>query len=224
MFGPENAVLLGALLQIVLIDIVLAGDNAIVVGTAAAGLPPKEQKQVIALGTGMALVARIIFALAVTWLLLAGPALIVAGGLLLLYVAWKMWRDLRGGHGHEAQGNAGVGAVAGGAAGAVATKTFASAVTQVALADISMSLDNVLAVAGVAREHHWGVLAFGLLLSIILMAVAASYIAQVIDRYRWIAYVGIVVILWVALKMIWDGSFDLMAVMDSDPATQPAAH
>lgn len=189
-----------ALVQVVLIDLVLAGDNAVVVGTAAAGLPAHQQKQVIWLGASLALIARVIFALIATQLL-AIIGLTLAGGILLLWVAWKMWRELRAhdpGHADNVLGK-----------GTAGQKTFRSAVVQVAIADISMSLDNVLAVAGAAREHPY-IMVFGLVFAIALMAVAAGYIAKLIDRYRWIAYVGLVIILWVALKMIWEGWHEVM--------------
>lgn len=203
MFGPELISQLTALVSVVLIDIVLAGDNAVVVGTAAAGLPPAQQRKVIMLGAGLALVARIAFAL-VAVQLLAIIGLVLAGGILLLWVAWKIWRELHtGGHGGSD------------AAGAqpVAVKSMRSAIMQVAVADISMSLDNVLAVAGAARDHPY-IMIFGLLLSIALMAVAAQLIARLIDRYRWIAYVGLVIVLLVAVKMIWEGGMEVLHVMN----------
>lgn len=204
---------LAALGQVLLIDLVLAGDNAVVVGTAAAGLPPKQQRQVIFFGSALAFVARVVFALLVVQLLLFGPWLIIAGGLLLLWVAWKMWRDTHGGSAHGVDDGLG--------SGQVVNKTFASAVTQVAVADISMSLDNVLAVAGAARDHPY-IMIFGLVLSIALMAVAAGYIAKLIDRYRWIAYVGIVVIVFVAGKMIWEGTHDMMTEAEPPAQAEPA--
>lgn len=202
---------ISALVSVILIDVVLAGDNAVVVGTAAAGLPPKQQRQVIFFGSALAFVARVIFALLVTQLLLVGPWLIVAGGLLLVWVAWKMWRDTRHAASNAASANP----------TSATTKTFGSAVVQVALADISMSLDNVLAVAGAARDHPY-ILIFGLVLSIALMAVAAGYIAKLIDRYRWIAYVGVAVIVIVAGKMIVEGSLEIMAEHEQPTATEPA--
>jgi YjbE family integral membrane protein len=197
---------LTALVSVVLIDIVLAGDNAVVVGTAAAGLPPRQQRQVIILGASLALLARVAFALIATQLL-AIVGLLFAGGLLLLWVAWKMWRELRAGHhGEGAHGAGRLGAVA------PAKKTFSSAVLQVAVADISMSLDNVLAVAGAARDHPY-IMIFGLVLSIALMAVAAGFIARFIDRHPWLAYVGLAIIVVVALRMMWDGAHEVMVVM-----------
>ena len=188
--------------EVLMIDLVLAGDNAIVVGALAAGLPAAQRKQVILIGIGAALVLRIGFALIVTQLLQV-IGLILAGGLLLLWVAWKMYRELvckdhspgsAEVHGDERSG-------------VRPAKSFAAAAWAVALADVSMSLDNVLAVAGAARAHPW-VLAAGLVLSVALMGLAANFIARYIDRYRWIAWIGLAVILWVAGKMIYDGFVD----------------
>jgi YjbE family integral membrane protein len=191
---------IAALVEILMIDIVLAGDNAIVVGALAAGLPPDQRKKVILIGVLAALVLRIAFALVVSQLLQI-VGLILAGGILLLWVAWKMYREIR----HKDE-SAGSDEVAGDEhSGLRPAKTFASAAWGVALADVSMSLDNVLAVAGAAREHPY-VLVFGLVLSVLLMGAAANIIARYIDRYRWIAWVGLLVILWVATKMIFDGA------------------
>jgi len=201
--GLFNAAALTALLEILAIDIVLAGDNAIVVGALAAGLPADQRKKVIVIGVAAALVLRIAFALIVTQLLQI-VGLVLAGGILLVWVAWKMWRELR--HGGESPGSDEVKGDE--HSGLRPAKTFASAAWGVALADVSMSLDNVLAVAGAARDHPW-ILVFGLVLSVILMGIAANFIAKYIERYRWIAYVGLVVILWVAGKMIWDGWHDV---------------
>ena len=196
-----------ALLEILAIDIVLAGDNAIVVGALASGLPADQRRKVIMVGVIAALVLRIAFALVVTQLLQI-VGLVLAGGLLLLWVAWKMWRELR--HKTESPGSD---EIAGDEhSGTRAAKTFASAAWGVALADVSMSLDNVLAVAGAARDHPW-VLVFGLILSVLLMGVAANFIAKYIERYRWIAWVGLVVILWVAVKMIWEGAHHVAPVI-----------
>jgi YjbE family integral membrane protein len=198
-----DAASFAALVEILLIDIVLAGDNAIVVGALAAGLPAEQRRKVIMIGVAAALVLRIAFALVVTQLLQI-VGLILAGGFLLLWVAWKMWRELR--HDAESAGSAEI--VGDEHSGLRPAKSFASAAWGVAVADVSMSLDNVLAVAGAAREHPW-ILVFGLILSVILMGVAANFIARYIERYRWIAYVGLLVILWVAGKMIWDGWHDV---------------
>lgn len=191
---------LTALIEILVIDVVLAGDNAIVVGALAAGLPADQRRKVILLGVGAALVLRIGFALAVAQLLQI-VGLILAGGLLLLWVAWKMWRELH--HQDESRGSPEVSGDA--HSGLRPARSFASAAWGVALADVSMSLDNVLAVAGAAREHP-NILVFGLVLSVLLMGVAANFIARYIERYRWIAHLGLAVIIWVAGKMIWDGA------------------
>jgi YjbE family integral membrane protein len=197
-----------ALLQVIMIDLVLAGDNAIVIGLAAAGLPKAQRSKAILVGIIAATVLRIGFALATTQLLQI-VGLLLAGGVLLLWVCWKMWRELRTPHHHhedeanEALQNADLnadGTVAGGAP----RKTFAQAAWQIVIADVSMSLDNVLAVAGAAHEHPT-VLIFGLVLSIALMGIAASFIARLLNKHRWIAYVGLAVILYVALEMIWRG-------------------
>jgi YjbE family integral membrane protein len=190
-----SASALTAFFEILFIDIVLAGDNAIVVGALAAGLPVEQRKKVILIGVVAALVLRIIFALVVSQLLQI-VGLVLAGGILLLWVAWKMYRELR--HDEKAAPDEEH-------SGVKPAKTFASAAWGVAVADVSMSLDNVLAVAGAAREHPY-VLVFGLVLSVLLMGVAANVIARYIDRYRWIAWGGLLVILWVALKMIYEGA------------------
>jgi YjbE family integral membrane protein len=192
-----------AFLQVLMIDLVLAGDNAIVIGALAAGLPAEQRKKVILIGVAAALVLRIFFALIVTQLLQI-VGLILVGGLLLLWVAWKMWRELRHGTGESA----GSPEVAGDEhSGLKPAKSFASAAWAVAVADVSMSLDNVLAVAGAARDHP-GILIVGLIFAVALMGLAANIIARYIERYRWIAYVGLAVILYVAVKMIYDGWID----------------
>lgn len=189
--------------QVLMIDLVLAGDNAIVVGALAAGLPVDQRRKVILIGIIAALVLRIAFALVVSQLLQI-VGLILAGGLLLLWVSWKMWREIRAGHGQspgspEISGDE--------SSGLRPAKSFASAAWAVAVADVSMSLDNVLAVAGAAREHP-GILIVGLILSVILMGLAANIIAHYIEKHRWIAYLGLVAILWVAVSMIYDGFVD----------------
>ena len=193
---------MSAFLQVLMIDVVLAGDNAIVVGALAAGLPADQRKKVIAIGVIAALVLRIGFALMVTWLL-GIVGLIFAGGLLLLWVAWKMYREIRGGEqspgSPEIEGDE--------HSGVKPAKSFAGAAISVAVADISMSIDNVLGVAGAAREHP-GILIVGLVFAVALMGVAANFIARYIERYRWIAWVGLVVILYVAVKMIYEGWVD----------------
>ena len=196
-----------ALLQVIGIDLVLAGDNAIVIGLAAAGLPKELRAKAILVGIIAATVLRIGFALVATQLLeIAG--LLLAGGILLLWVCWKMWRELSTSHGAEqaaaeALANADLNADGTIAKGAP-TKTFAQAATQIVIADVSMSLDNVLAVAGAAHGHPT-VLIIGLILSIALMGLAASFIANLLNRHRWIAYLGLAIILYVALKMMWEG-------------------
>ena len=188
---------LAAFGQVLMIDLVLAGDNAIVVGALAAGLPADQRRKVILIGIAAALVLRIVFALMVTWLM-GIVGLIFAGGLLLLWVSWKFWREIRsGGHAADQADDSQQ-------SGLAPAKSFVGAAWAVAVADVSMSLDNVLAVAGAAREHP-GILVVGLLLSVALMGIAANAIARVIDRYRWIAYVGLAVIVFVAFKMIYEG-------------------
>jgi YjbE family integral membrane protein len=189
-------------LQVLMIDIVLAGDNAIVVGALAAGLPAEQRKKVIFIGVIAALVLRIAFALIVTQLMQV-VGLIFIGGLLLVWVAWRMWRDLR--HAGESPGSA---EIAGDEhSGLKPAKSFAGAAWAVAIADVSMSLDNVLAVAGAAKDHP-GILIVGLIFAVALMGLAANVIAKYIERYRWIAYVGLAVIVYVAGKMIYEGWVD----------------
>jgi YjbE family integral membrane protein len=203
-FTPEG---LTALAQVIGIDLVLAGDNAIVIGLAAAGLPKEMRARAILVGIIAATVLRIVFA-AFTVQLLAITGLLLAGGILLLWVCWKMWRELRDGHGDEQRATEALtgmdlnadGTVAGGGP----TKTFKQAAWQIVIADVSMSLDNVLAVAGAAKDHPV-VLIIGLVLSIALMGFAASFIARLLNKHRWIAYVGLAIILFVALKMMWEG-------------------
>src|SRR4029079_5023089 len=198
--GLINAAAFNAFLEILLIDVVLAGDNAIVVGALAAGLPAEQRRRVIMIGVIAAVVLRIRFPLVVSQLLQI-VGLVLAGGILLLWVAWRMYREIR--HKDESAGSE---EIAGDEhSGLKPARTFASAAWGVALADVSMSLDNVLAVAGAARDHPW-VLVFGLVLSVLLMGFAANFIARYIDRYRWIAAAGLAVILWVACKLIFDGA------------------
>ena len=200
LFDPASV---SAFFQILMIDIVLAGDNAIVVGALAAGLPEADRKKVILFGVLAALVLRIIFALTVSQLL-GIVGLVLAGGLLLLWVAWRMFRELH--HSGESPGSPEISGDE--HSGVVARKSFAAAAWSVALADVSMSLDNVLAVAGAARDHP-NILVLGLILSVLLMGVASNIIAKYIERYRWIAWIGLAVIVWVAGKMIWDGWHDV---------------
>ncbi|MGE3150281.1 MAG: TerC family protein [Pseudorhodoplanes sp.] len=194
---------LTALLQVIMIDLVLAGDNAVVIGLAAAGLPKELRNRAILLGIIAATVLRIAFA-SVTVQLLQIVGLLFAGGVLLLWVCWKMWREIRA-QMHETDEQRGE---AGETGEAAPRKTFAQAIWQIVIADISMSLDNVLAVAGAAREHPY-ILVFGLALSIALMGLAATFIANLLQRHRWIAYVGLVIILYVALEMCYRGAKEL---------------
>ena len=198
---------MAALGKVIMIDLVLAADNAIVIGALAAGLPPADRRKVIALGMVAALVLRIAFALIVSHLLdIVGMRL--AGGLLLLWVCWKMYRELRpdtrvtledGTVIHDAPPPA---------------KTFWGAAWAVALADLSMSLDNVLAVAGASR-HHPEIMIFGLVLSVALMGIAANYIARLIERYRWIGWIGLLLVLYVAIEMIIGGSSEVVPVVEA---------
>ncbi len=203
-FTPEG---MTALAQVIGIDLVLAGDNAIVIGLAAAGLPKEMRARAILVGIIAATVLRIVFA-AFTVQLLAITGLLLAGGILLLWVCWKMWRELQAGHSHEAEGLEAITGedinADGKVAGAAPTKTFRQAATQIVVADVSMSLDNVLAVAGAAKDHPV-VLVIGLGLSIALMGLAATFIAKLLNNHRWIAYVGLLIILYVAVKMMWEG-------------------
>ncbi|MBX4954267.1 TerC family protein [Rhizobium lentis] len=191
-----------ALLQVIAIDLVLAGDNAVVIGLAAAGLEATQRRKAIIVGILAATILRILFA-SVAVYLLAIVGLLLAGGLLLLWVCWKMWRELRNGHHEEEVAESGEG---------VPRKTFFQAATQIVVADVSMSLDNVLAVAGAAREHP-SVLVIGLGLSIALMGIAANLIARLLGRHRWIAYVGLLIILYVSLDMIYRGAVEVLPYM-----------
>ena len=207
---------IAAFFKVVMIDLILAGDNAIVIGLAAAGLPKSKRNKAILVGVAIATVLRILFAVvAINLLKLIG--LVLVGGFLLLWVCWKMWREIKGNH-HvphaddlEAQGHAHEHAGASPAAKGK-SKTLGQAAWQIVVADISMSLDNVLAVAGAAREHPW-VLVFGLALSVALMGLAASIIAKLLHRYRWIAYFGLAIIVYVALDMIVRGMFEVMPLV-----------
>jgi len=194
---------LSALLQVVVIDLVLAGDNAVVIGLAAAGLPEKQRGKAILIGIGAATLLRILFALLTTQLMQI-VGLLLAGGILLLWVCWKMWRELRA-TSHDPAADMG----ADGAEGP--RKTLWQATTQIIVADVSMSLDNVLAVAGAAREQPI-VLIFGLALSIAMMGAAATFIARLLQNHRWIAYVGLAVILYVAIDMTIRGASEIAKV------------
>lgn len=216
-----------ALLQVIAIDLVLAGDNAIVIGLAAAGLPADQRKKAILVGIGAATVLRIMFALITQQLLQIGPILLIAGGLLLLYVCWKMWRELSVSHDDEQEATEALSDTDYNADGSVSgkakRKTFAQAAMQIVIADVSMSLDNVLAVAGAAMDHPT-VLIIGLALSIALMGFAASFIARLLHRFRWIAYIGLLVILYVALEMTlkgaygqWPDQFSFLSALFGEP-------
>jgi YjbE family integral membrane protein len=185
---------LAALFQVILIDITLAGDNAIVVGLAVAGLPAAQKRPAILLGILGATVIRIALG-AIALQLLAVIGLLLAGGILLLWVCWKMYRELRRPHDHAGTKRGG-------------RKTLGQAMTQIVLADVSMSLDNVLAVAGAASGSTW-VLMLGLTLSVVLMGVAANLLARVLEKQRWVAWAGLLIVLYVAIDMIWDGSTDV---------------
>jgi YjbE family integral membrane protein len=201
---------LNALLQVVLIDLVLAGDNAIVIGLAAAGLPAAQRGKAILIGIVAATMLRILFAgLATQILQIVG--LLLAGGILLLWVCWKMWRELRASPAEPMEAKEAGGAAVGTNVEGKPRKTLVQATWQIIVADVSMSLDNVLAVAGAAREHPI-VMIFGLALSIAMMGVAASFIAHLLQNHRWIAYVGLAVILYVAVEMIFRGTLDIMMV------------
>lgn len=201
---------ISALVQVILIDLALAGDNAIAVGLAASALAPAQQKRAIFIGVLLALVLRIIFAL-LTVQMLKIPGLLLVGGLLLFWVAWRMYEDLRQHHAPAPilEPEESVARAEGAAAKVAPPQTFGRALLSIVIADVSMSLDNVLAVAGVAR-HNEVIMAFGLVLSVVLMGVAASVIAGVIQKYRWIAYLGIVVIIFAAVRMVWDDGHNLM--------------
>lgn len=210
-FTPEA---LTALFSVIGIDLVLAGDNAIVIGMAAAGLPKDQRKKAILIGVLAATVLRIVFALATTRLMTI-TGLTLAGGVLLLWVCWKMWRELRSGHSADAGAEVITGTDLnhdGGIAKGAPRKSFAQAAWQIVVADVSMSLDNVLAVAGAAKEHP-GVLVFGLALSIAMMGFAASFIAGLLQKHRWIAFVGFAIILYVALRMMYEGAFQVMPLV-----------
>ena len=187
-----------ALLQVLLIDLVLAGDNAIVVGLAVNGLPAEQRRRAILFGVAAATLLRIAFAL-VTLQLLAIVGLLLAGGLLLLWVCWRMYRELR--RGNSAHPDV-----------AAPPKSMRAAMFQIVLADLSMSLDNVLAVAGAAREHPW-VLVLGLAISVVLMGAAASLVARLLERYRWLAWVGLAIVLYISCKMIWEGVHEVFAAL-----------
>jgi YjbE family integral membrane protein len=214
LFTPDAV---AALFQVVVIDLSLAGDNAIVVGMAAAGLPRQQRTRAILFGMTGATVLLVLFA-GITTKLLRLVGLMFAGGLLLLWVCWKMWRELRCSVREEQEA---VEAVTGfdinadgTIAGCAPRKTLGQAAGQIIIADLSMSFDNVLAVAGAAREHPF-VLVFGLTGSILLMGIAATYIARLLQKYRWIAYVGLAVVLYVALGMVYRGALELHPIVNA---------
>lgn len=202
-----------ALVQVILVDLVLAGDNAIVIGMAVVGLPAHLRGRVLVLGIAAATILRVVFAL-LTVQLLQIIGLLLAGGILLLWVSWKLWRELRA-QSQQQHAARNIGAMAGGEPvdnARAPVKSLRAAVTQIIIADVSMSLDNVLAVAGVARDHLW-VLIFGLALSIAFMGLAAAFIARILARNHWIGYLGLAVILYVSLSMIYEGSLQVIGVM-----------
>jgi YjbE family integral membrane protein len=206
---------LAALVQVILIDLVLAGDNAVVIGLAAAGLEPTLRKRAILIGIIAATVLRISFALVTTQLLSLGGGLLIAGGILLLYVCWKMYRELVTSQEQEQEATEALADADLNADGTIAAKaprkTLRDAVVQIVIADVSMSLDNVLAVAGAAQEH-FEALIFGLGLSVVLMGIAASFIARLLHRYRWIAWLGLAIILFVAVRMTLEGLGEFVAI------------
>jgi YjbE family integral membrane protein len=201
---PDGALLteLAAFAQVVLIDLTLAGDNAVVVGLSVAALPAKQRRIAIIVGVGGAAVLRIALG-AVTLQLLAIVGLLLAGGLLLLWVCWKMYRELRRTQGHHGD--------------AAPPKTLRAAMLQIIVADLSMSLDNVLAVAGASNGHLW-VLVSGLALSVVLMGVAANLVARLLVRYRWIAWIGLLIVLIVSLQLIWKGGNEVFDRFGSSSA------
>jgi YjbE family integral membrane protein len=189
---------IAAFLKVLVIDLMLAADNAVIIGLAAAGLPAERRRPAILIGVVAATALRILFGI-IAIDLLAIVGLLLAGGVLLLWVSWKMWRELQEGRSTTEEHAA---------IGEPPRKTMAQAAWQIVLADVSMSLDNVLAVAGAARDHM-AALVFGLALSIVLMGAAASLIARLLNRYRWIAYFGLAIILFVACDMIWRGAHEV---------------
>jgi YjbE family integral membrane protein len=201
---------LAALLQVILIDIVLAGDNAVVIGVSAARVPAAERRRVMFWGLAAAVILRLVVAYAVLLVLRSTFFLIFAGGLLLLWVAWRLYREIRPARDEHQPGNETTpdARLFGDARQPRLSRDVRRAVMRIAVADLSMSLDNVLAVAGAAMDHMW-VLAVGLLLSIALMGLAASVIANLLHRMPWISYAGVFIVLYVALRMIWIGGMQI---------------
>ncbi len=189
---------LSALVQVVFVNVALSADNAVVIGIATIGLPAHQRSRALWLGIGFATVLRVGFAVVATSLLQV-LGLLLAGGILLLWVAWKLWREIGGRGAVDRRGDA-------------APKTLRRALWQIVVADVSMSLDNVLAVAAAAREHPL-VLLVGLGISVVLMAAASSLVARLIERHRWIAYIGLAVIVYIAGNMIWHGAHEVSAAM-----------
>jgi YjbE family integral membrane protein len=200
---------LSALAQVVVVDLVLAGDNAVVIGMAVAGLPREQRARAMLIGIAAATILRILFA-SITVQLLQIIGLLLAGGVLLLWVSWKLWREImavryaRSLHRAQVEGADEANAEM----ARPKEKTMREAATQILVADVSMSLDNVLAVAGVSREHAW-VLVFGLALSVALMAFAAVLVARLLQKYHWIAYVGLALIFYVAVRMVIEGGLEV---------------
>ena len=202
MFDPAQLNQVLILLTVIGIDLALSADNAVVIGLAAAPLPDDRRGKVIAIGTLAAALLRILLAiLAVELLGIIG--LVLAGGMLLLYVAWKLWWDLKGSHSSPPH------PIDPGAGSNWNRRQFAQAIVRIVIADVSLSVDNILAVAGAAR-NHMQILIVGLVLSVLLTGIAASMVARIVDRYRWINHLGIAMIVWVGVRMIWDGSLDVL--------------
>ncbi|RYG06768.1 MAG: TerC family protein [Burkholderiales bacterium] len=225
---------ISAFVQVILIDLVLAGDNAVVIGLAAAGLPSDLRRKAILIGIAAATVLRIGFALITTQLLSLGGGLLIAGGLLLLWVCWKMYRELAVSHEQEEEANEALADADLNKDGTIAAraprKNLRQAVINIIIADVSMSLDNVLAVAG-AAQHHFEALIFGLGLSVVLMGIAATFIARLLTKHRWIAWLGLVIILYVAVKMVYEGAngvldhtLPFIPLIGGGPAPIPGAH
>ena len=194
-----------ALVQVIIVDLVLAGDNAIAVGLIAASVKPSMRKRLIATGIIAATIMRIVFAVSIAQLLKI-PGLLLFGGLLLLWVCWRLYVEIRG-HNEKKSHDVNAERLSG-------KSKFNSALIQILIADLSMSLDNVLAVAGIARDHLY-ILVFGLVLSVALMLVAATAIATQINKRPWIAYLGVAIIFYVACVMIWDGGQEVITLLDT---------